>query len=585
MRVADAFYQLQMGAPEAAEKTCLSLLKRERGNVEATLLMAQIYGQGGRVADCITMLTRAQRLRSQDPTIAYNLGVALNMAHRHEEAAAAYRRVLALAPTHIDARTNLAACLMCLGLPEKASCELKLLRSVDPTSRTIFLNYLSALLESGDCIAALAEIEAAPKALGGDPQAKLLLGRALNGARRHQEAAVLFEELLTRAPPSVDVLNGWGVALLGLGETKQALDRLREAVMRDPTLAEAHHNLGHALHRSGLFDEALQSYDRARELASFVPALAYNKSMLLLALGQFEDGWANFESRKLLGSQALGVNLTQIRDLQNIAQAKGASVLIDWEQGLGDTIQFCRFARSLADIGAKVTLRVQPCMQTVLRSLDKRVKVTSGDIDPRDHKLHVQLMSLPGLFQTNEDNIPFRDGYLSLDAARVDEWRARIGTQGFRIGIAWQGNKQAKVDLGRSFSLECFRPLAGIPGVRLISLQKNEGSEEVTQFGAELGLETLGPGFDAGDQAFLDSAAVMQSLDLVITSDTALAHLAGATGRPVWVALQHVPDWRWMLDRAESPWYSSMRLFRQGTPGDWAGVFEAMSACLAQERR
>jgi hypothetical protein len=198
---------------------------------------------------------------------------------------------------------------------------------------------------------------------------------------------------------------------------------------------------------------------------------------------------------------------------------------------------------------------------------------------PPEFDYQTALMSLPLAFATGGDcavQIP----YLRAESDRVDKWRTRIGEQGSRIGICWQGNRQSKVDAGRSFPLRHFESIAAIPGVRLISLQKNDGLEQLSDLPQGMIVETPGGDFDAGSHAFVDTAALMMSLDLVITSDTAIAHLAGALGRPVWVVLQHIPEWRWLLDRSDCPWYPTMRLFRQGRRGDWPGVLADVAAAL-----
>jgi hypothetical protein len=189
------------------------------------------------------------------------------------------------------------------------------------------------------------------------------------------------------------------------------------------------------------------------------------------------------------------------------------------------------------------------------------------------------MMSLPLRFGTLPETIPVSGPYLKPDSQRVALWRERIGTHDFKVGICWQGNPDVAIDIGRSIPLASFAPLASVPGVRLISLQKNAGVEQLER--AAFAVETLGADFDSGRDAFVDTMAVMESLDLVITPDTAIAHVAGALGRPVWVALKHVPDWRWLLRREDSPWYPGMRLFRQSTAGDWAGVFAELREDLA----
>jgi hypothetical protein len=200
--------------------------------------------------------------------------------------------------------------------------------------------------------------------------------------------------------------------------------------------------------------------------------------------------------------------------------------------------------------------------------------VSAGEALPR-FDLHVPLMSLPRLLTAPSTSAP----YLVADPQRVAAWQDRLDSHGLKIGVAWQGNPDSQAELGRSYPIASLGKLGSLPGVRLISLQKHHGLDQLATASAGLRLET--PELDAGPDAFVDTAAVMQNLDLVVTSDTSIAHLAGALGRPVWVALQHVPDWRWQLGRDDCPWYPSMRLFRQTSRGDWDGVFARIADALA----
>jgi hypothetical protein len=248
---------------------------------------------------------------------------------------------------------------------------------------------------------------------------------------------------------------------------------------------------------------------------------------------------------------------------------------------LGDTVQFCRYLPLLEATGAHVVFAAQNKLGVLVRTVSPTVKVVGFDKVPARFDCHCYLMSLPLAFGTSVETIPATVPYLTVEAARIERWRRRLGTHGLKIGLCWQGNARNKDEFGRPFPLAALADLARLPGVRLISLQKEAGTEQLATLPEGMTVETLGEKFDAGPDAFLDSAAVIQCLDLVISCDTAIAHLAGALGRPVWLALKAMPDWRWMTGRTDSPWYPTARLFRQRTPGDWAPVFAEMVQAVA----
>jgi hypothetical protein len=239
---------------------------------------------------------------------------------------------------------------------------------------------------------------------------------------------------------------------------------------------------------------------------------------------------------------------------------------------LGDTIQFYRFAAPLLARGARVVLSVQDSLLRLLENASPRIELVGSKVVPASFDYHIPLMSLPLALGLTVETIPDPGPYLAADGLRMTRWAERIGEKGFKIGISWQGARGGVTS--RAMPLAVFRGLSSIPNVRLISLQKGFGTEQLTD---QSWVEVL-EGLDDGPDAFLDCAAAIAQLDLVITLDSALAHLAGALGRPVWVGLKRVPDWRWFLGRDDSPWYSSMRLFRQTREGDWAGVFAEMES-------
>ena len=256
---------------------------------------------------------------------------------------------------------------------------------------------------------------------------------------------------------------------------------------------------------------------------------------------------------------------------------KRKKIIVFEEQGLGDIIQFCRFLPLLKQKGAEVTFKVKQKMHALLRILEKDVILTDSFPNNKKFDFEVPLMSLPFLLNTNLETIPSMTSYMFADDKKVKSWGERLTKDTFKVGICWQGSKN-KIDFGRSFSLSLFEGISKLPDVELISLHKGEGEEQIKDI--NFNLFTLGNDFDAGDDAFVDTAAVMINCDLIITSDTAIAHLAGALGCQTWVALQKIPDWRWMLDRNDSPWYPNMNLYRQKQQGNWEYVFETIQRDL-----
>jgi len=292
-------------------------------------------------------------------------------------------------------------------------------------------------------------------------------------------------------------------------------------------------------------------------------------------IGRYKEGWTDYEWRWEAGYFP-NVPLWQGEDL------KGRHLLVFSEQGLGDVIQFVRYLPLLAERKCKISFLAPAKLVRLLRPSIQPMEIVSALNGVQGIDFQVALMSLPHRFNTELASIPSKVPYLRAEAELEARWRARIGANGLKIGIAWQGNPGGAVDKGRSIPLEKFAPLSRIPGVRLISLQKHAGLDQLLGLPKDIEIETLGDALDNGPDAFIDTAAVMNNLDLIITSDTSVAHLAGALGRPTWVALNHVPDWRWLLDREDSPWYPTLRLFRQPQLDDWDSVFAAIERELGR---
>jgi hypothetical protein len=308
-----------------------------------------------------------------------------------------------------------------------------------------------------------------------------------------------------------------------------------------------------------------------------------------LALGDWERGWEEAEWR-LKCRNPPGFRVSHPRWTgENLG---GRPVLLHWEQGLGDTLQFIRFAPQVAERDARVWVYCQPPLARLVARCEGVDRVFDGTSPLLPFEVHAPLMSVPAILGTTLASLP-PTPYLSADAAIIECWRHKLGrtlnvsdlASVYKIGIAWQGNPQNRIDRWRSFPLEMLAPLAQIPGVRLISLQKDAGTEQIAALGGRFPVATLDGESDGTQDRrdFLDSAAVIGLLDLVVTPETAVAHLAGALGAKCWVALCHVGDWRWMVDGDQTPWYPHSRLFRQSKMGVWDDVFDRMARVLRIE--
>ncbi|MBN8874833.1 MAG: tetratricopeptide repeat protein [Rhodospirillales bacterium] len=441
--------------------------------------------------------------------------------------------------------------------------------SLRPDDPVVALNRGSLLARAGRATEALAAFDAALQLAPGAPAALSSRGLALLELNRPAEALASFDQWQALSPADPAMHEQRGQALQALDRHEEAIACFDRALARQPRFPDALNHRGVSQQALGDTEAALASYDAAIALAPDDPWYRWNAGLCHLLRGEYEAGWAGFEARLRTGA------IPQPRFDRPAWQGeklRGRTLLLHTEQGLGDIIQFARFAPLLPDAG-RVVLQVPAVLLDLLRGLPVEV-VPVGTRPPR-FDLHCPLLSLPARLRITRADLPAADiPYLHVPAARVADLAARIGPGGRRIGICWQGNPAVRIDRDRSVPLHQFRALAAVPDVRLISLQKTHGLDQI---GALPELEVLGPD---GPRDFLETAAAMRALDLVITSDTVTAHLAGALGCPVWLATSFVPDWRWERSGETSPWYPSMRLFRQQRRGDWGSVFAAMAAAL-----
>jgi tetratricopeptide (TPR) repeat protein len=403
---------------------------------------------------------------------------------------------------------------------------------------------------------------------------------ALVSLKRYDEALSLLNRAITLSPGYAEAYNNSGYAYQKMAWHEEALKNFDQALKLDNRYAEAHNNRGHSLQKLSRFQEALASYQQAIDLKPNYAEAIWNRGLIRLLIGDMPGGWQDIEWR---WARTNYQNYPAAKDCKkwNGETLTGRSMLVYVEQGFGDMFQFCRYLVPLIESGAEITFAAPQVIHRLLSTLSPKLNLQSNYFSADATDYHCTLFSLPAVFNTRLDNIPSLVPYLKAEPELVEKWRTKIGTKGFRIGISWQGNPAGDVDIGRSLPLAALAPLAAIPGVRLISIQVQNGLEQLRNLPPGMHVEVL-EGFNEGADGFIDTAAVMQNLDLVLTTDSAPAHLAGALGVPVWTMLMEVPDWRWMMDRSDSPWYPTMRLFRQPGAGDWASVVNEVHEALIE---
>jgi Flp pilus assembly protein TadD len=409
-------------------------------------------------------------------------------------------------------------------------------------------------------------------------EVQLDLGIAYHLQRRLDNAAACYREALGLRPEYPQAHTNLGTVLQDQGNLTEAEECHRRALRIDADFFDAHFNLANALKEQGRDAEAETSFREALRLRPGFAGAHMNRGMVLLRLGRLEEGWSEYEWRF---QQRQPAPRFLDRPRWDGSAPRGQTLLLHAEQGMGDFLMFVRYVPLVRRLGARVVLECPPAATRLLaQGPEVDVLVPRGAPLP-EFDAHAPLLSVPGLMGTRLDTIPAGVPYLHADPGLVAHWRERLSpVPGFKVGIAWQGDPTYRWDRQRSIPLAQFAPLAALPGVRLLSLQKGLGVEQLELVEGWFEVDDLGGRLDEEHGAFMDTAAVIMNLDLVVSPDTAIAHLAGALGVPTWLALGADPHWPWMQGRDDSPWYPTMRLFHQRRPGVWGEVFSRMAAAL-----
>ena len=492
----------------------------------------------GRTSEAIALLSRVVAKRPREARALHMLGVAHAQRGEHGRAQELLERASREAPRDAAILTDLATLLVMTN------------RSAD----------------------ALPLLDKALKLQPGLRQTSFYRGVALKNLNRPQEALATFDQLTAAEPGNALFQHNRASLLIQFDRLEEAGAIVEKLLAQQPNAPPVLQLKSLVLAGQGRLAEAVATCDRILALNPQAEESRYNRGVFKLRAGDFAGGWPDYESRWKRPGFKLASPAPNVPTWTGEPLA-GKSLLVFAEQGFGDAMHFGRYAPLAAALGAEVTFHVPRRLVRLTQTLSDKVRVV-GAIDPAQRfDYQIPLLSMPLRLGTDLSNMPDKVPYLTAEGERVGRWREAIGATGYRIGIAWQGNPEAEFDKSRSMRLREFFPVSQVEGVRLISLQKNFGAEQVQELPPEMKVETPGGDFDAGPDAFLDTAAIMQHLDAVIAPNTAIAHLAGALARPVLIPLDSNSDWRWLTERTDSPWYPTARLFRQQTPGVWTDVF------------
>ncbi len=573
------------GAIATAEQIYREVLQLEPHNVEALDLAGVAAHQSGRQDEAIELLLRAVAIASHEPSYHIHLGAAFVAAKRFTQAEASFREGMRLDPLNSQIHYNLATLLSMQSRQLEAEVGYREALRLQP-------NYPEAYFNLGNLFVSQEQFDEAitcfDQALQFRPNYLLALnnlGNIFNKQGRSEDAVSCFSKVLQWKPDQFRARNNLGVALVELGRFDEAAAHHAQVLASHPTFPEAHNNMGVCHYRQGQLTAAIDCYDQAIAINPDYAEAHTSRGIAWLMQEDFARGWKEYEWRwksKYPGPHRYSQPRWDGSALQ------GRTILLHAEQGLGDTLQFIRYAPLVKACGGTVVVCVPAALLPILKTVVGIDYLVSENLPLPHIDVQAPLLSLPEIMGTTAETIPATVPYLEPVPDLVDRWRGKLQhLSGMRIGIQWQGRPRStsyQGDMHRAIPLDTFEILARVDGLTLVSLQKGACAEQVSRVKQRFQVHELESNFDSLSGAFMDTAAVMKSLDLVITSDTAVAHLAGGLGVPVWVALPSAPDWRWLGAGSRSRWYPTMRLFRQTTWGDWHSVFTEMAEKLQSLR-
>jgi len=579
---ADGLYLLGLIAYERLDfDSAVDYLKKtlhiDPCHADAYLNLGNAMQGKGLFEEAIAYYRRADGLCPGNADILNNMGVALTAGGNVDEAINCYQEAIRQNPDSALGYNNLGNALRAKGNYEGSVQCFKRAIQINPAAADFHKNMGNALRDKGQMDDALNCYREALRLNAGDAEVHYNMANLYKETDRRDLAVVSYQDALQINPRLTDARYNLGNTLRDLGRYDEAIACYKIILKREPDYLEAYNNMGVAFKEQGDTVHAIACYEKALEINPGIAETQWNLSLVYLLAGEFEEGWRRYEWRwqKTDYRPFLRHFSQPLWDGSGIA---GKTILLHAEQGYGDAVQFVRYVPQVAAMGADVIIEAPRGLTALFKAVPgvQQVVPRGDQLPPFD--IHCPLLTLPMIFRTRLSSIPGHVPYLIADPEKKEAWRLKLADDGgrFKVGLVWSGNPEHKNDRNRSLPLERLAPILSVDSVSFYSLQKGEAARMLNdgRYGGRI-IDYTGELND-----FADTAALLMNLDLVISVDTAVAHLAGALGVQVWLMLPFAPDWRWLLGRTDSPWYPTMRLFRQPSPGAWEPVIEEMIAGL-----
>ncbi len=570
---ADAY--LLSGRIDDAETEYLMVLQTNPTHHQALYSLGTIAYRRGNVKAAINLVNQAIDSRGKLPKFHNTLGLLLEETGEIDLALQSYEKALSIKPDYAEALHNLAIIFLTRGDFTTAADYAKKALTAAP-------DFALAYNTIGFCRQQLGHLRDAAvcyqKAIELKPdyaEAYNHLGVLLCDQSNYIEAVDAFQKAIAIDPDYAELYNNMAIAKKGLCAFDEAIENYRKAAELDPAFFQAFNNLANSLRDKGLCNEAIENYDRAIEINPDYAEAYWNRALAMLLNGDLLEGFRQYQWRRVPSLGIVTYPHSYDKPRWDGRPINGKTILIHFEQGFGDSIQFIRYLPKLKEIGATVIFQARAPMLDLLKDftgIDKLIESKPNSGVTEDFDFYAALMDLPAIFQTTMQTIPSDVPYLFAGKAKTEEWKERLNSTDYKVGITWAGKSTNENDAIRSCKLNNFEPLAKINGVKLFSLQKEDAAKQIDQF-ENNEIENLAHHI----KDFSDTAGAIENLDLVISVDTAVLHLAGAMGKPAWALLPFAPDWRWLLDRDDSPWYPTLKLFRQKKYADWKNVFKEVT--------